>query len=170
MSIRRTAVAALLCAMSLGSVATAQAPTLYDFTLNRIDGTEESLAAYRGKVLVLVNVASKCGFTPQYEGLEALYDRYGSRGFAVLGFPSNDFRGQEPGTNAEIAEFCRATWSVQFPMFEKIVVRGDGQHPLVQLADFAAGTHRGRDRMELSEVPGRPEGKHRRAPGARCRS
>jgi glutathione peroxidase len=75
-------------------------------------------------------VASRCGYTPQYEGLEALYDRYRERGFAVLGFPSNDFGGQEPGSNAEIAKFCRATWGVRFPMFAKIRVRGEGQHPL----------------------------------------
>lgn len=104
--------------------------TLYDFSLPRIDGQPESLSAYRGQVLLIVNVASKCGFTPQYEGLEALYDRYRERGFAVLGFPANDFLGQEPGTNEEIAEFCRATWSVEFPMFAKISVKGEGKHPL----------------------------------------
>lgn len=104
--------------------------TLYDFALERIDGRPESLSAYRGQVLLIVNVASKCGFTPQYEGLEALYDRYRERGFAVLGFPANDFLGQEPGTNEEIAEFCRATWSVEFPMFAKISVKGEQKHPL----------------------------------------
>ena len=101
-----------------------------DFTLERIDGAPASLTAYRGQVLLLVNVASRCGYTPQYEGLETLFERYRARGFAVLGFPSNDFGGQEPGSNAEIAEFCRATWSVSFPMFAKLRVRGDGQHPL----------------------------------------
>ncbi len=116
-----------LCLALAGSSAP---PSVYDFTLNRIDGTPEALSTYRGKVILLVNVASKCGFTPQYEGLEALYKRYGDDGFVVLGFPSNDFRGQEPGSNEEIAEFCRATWSIRFPMFEKITVRGDGQHPL----------------------------------------
>lgn len=104
--------------------------SLYDFALQRIDGQPESLSAYRGQVLLIVNVASKCGFTPQYEGLEALYDRYRERGFAVLGFPANDFMGQEPGSNEEIAEFCRATWSVEFPMFAKISVRGAQKHPL----------------------------------------
>lgn len=104
--------------------------SIYDFQLNRIHGEPESLGAYKGQVMLIVNVASKCGFTPQYEGLEALYDRYRNQGFVVLGFPANDFRGQEPGTNAEIAEFCRATWSVEFPMFEKITVKGDDQHPL----------------------------------------
>jgi glutathione peroxidase len=103
---------------------------VYDFELKRIDGRAESLSAYRGEVLLLVNVASKCGFTPQYEGLEALYEKYRDRGLVVLGFPANDFGAQEPGTNEEIAEFCRATWSVEFPMFEKISVKGSEQHPL----------------------------------------
>lgn len=101
-----------------------------DFEMNRLDGRTEPLAAYRGQVLLLVNVASKCGLTPQYEGLEALYERYRERGFAVLGFPANDFAGQEPGTDSEIATFCRATYGVEFPMFSKITVKGAGQHPL----------------------------------------
>ncbi len=105
-------------------------PAALGFTMNRIDGTPEALDRYHGQVVMLVNVASRCGFTPQYDGLEQLYERYRDRGFVVLGFPSNDFAGQEPGTNAEIAEFCRATWSVKFPMFEKIHVRGAQQHPL----------------------------------------
>jgi glutathione peroxidase len=100
------------------------------FTLDRIDGTPQPLEAWRGQVLLLVNVASRCGLTPQYEGLEALYDRYRERGFAVLGFPANDFAGQEPGSNEEIAEFCRATYSVEFPLFGKIHVKGPEQHPL----------------------------------------
>jgi len=100
------------------------------FTLPRIDGTPQPLSAYRGRVLLLVNVASKCGYTPQYEGLEALYARYRERGFTVLGFPANDFKGQEPGTNAEIADFCRSTYGVRFPMFAKLHVRGPDQHPL----------------------------------------
>lgn len=103
-----------------------------DFTLPRIDGKPQPLADYRGQVLLLVNVASRCGLTPQYEGLEALYERYRERGFEVLGFPANDFAGQEPGTNAEIADFCRSTYGVAFPMFGKIVVKGEGQHPLYQ--------------------------------------
>ena len=110
--------------------ASAPPASVLDFTLARIDGTPEHLAAYQGQVVMLVNVASKCGFTPQYEGLEALYSRYRERGFVVLGFPANDFRGQEPGTNQEIAEYCRATWAVDFPMFEKIHVKGPDQHPL----------------------------------------
>jgi glutathione peroxidase len=101
-----------------------------DFTVQRIDGTEQKLSEFKGQVLLVVNVASKCGFTNQYEGLESLYAEYRGRGFAVLGFPANDFMGQEPGTDAEIADFCRATYGVDFPMFSKIHVVGDEQHPL----------------------------------------
>ncbi len=125
--------AALAC---LGLAATAQltraepGPGLPDLPLVRIDGTPEPLGAYRGRVLLLVNVASRCGFTPQYAGLQQLHERYADRGFAVLAFPSNDFAGQEPGSNAEIAEFCRATYAVGFPMFEKLHVQGPEQHPL----------------------------------------
>jgi glutathione peroxidase len=103
-----------------------------DFEMNRLDGREEPLVRYLGQVLLLVNVASKCGLTPQYEALEALHERYRGRGFAVLGFPANDFAGQEPGSDAEIAAFCRATYGVEFPMFSKISVKGAGQHPLYQ--------------------------------------
>jgi len=101
-----------------------------DHTMKRIDGAEQSLRDFEGQVLLLVNVASKCGLTPQYEGLEKLYDERKEEGFAVLGFPANQFAGQEPGTDAEIAEFCRATYAVEFPMFSKIVVKGEGIHPL----------------------------------------
>lgn len=100
------------------------------FTMNRIDGTSESLDAYKGKVVLIVNVASKCGLTPQYEALEKLYQDKKDEGFVVLGFPANDFRGQEPGTNQEIAAFCSENYGVTFPMFEKISVLGEQQHPL----------------------------------------
>lgn len=106
------------------------ASTIQDIPLTRIDGTVETLAARKGSVLLIVNVASKCGLTSQYDGLEALYRRFRDDGFTVLGFPANDFRGQEPGTDAEIAEFCRATFGVDFPMFAKIAVTGEDQHPL----------------------------------------
>jgi glutathione peroxidase len=104
--------------------------TLENMPLRRIDSKEASLADYRGKVLLIVNVASKCGFTPQYEGLERLHERYAGRGFAVLGFPANDFAAQEPGSNADIAQFCTTNFGVKFPMFEKITVVGAGKHPL----------------------------------------
>jgi len=98
--------------------------------LRRIDGSPDSLAAYRGKVLLLVNTASKCGFTKQYAGLEELQRRYRDRGLVVMGFPCNDFMGQEPGSNQEIAEFCQASFGVDFPLFEKVSVHGDSMHPL----------------------------------------
>ncbi len=104
--------------------------SVLDFTMQDIDGIDQPLSAYKGKVLMIVNVASKCGLTPQYEELEALYDKYGERGFAVLGFPANNFAGQEPGTNAEIKQFCTLNFGVKFPMFAKISVKGDDIHPL----------------------------------------
>lgn len=98
--------------------------------LERIDGSTASLADFADKVLLIVNVASKCGLTSQYEGLEALYAQYREQGLEVLGFPANDFLGQEPGSNDEIQQFCRATFGVQFPMFSKISVLGSDKHPL----------------------------------------
>ena len=106
------------------------APTLFDLPIDRMDGQSTTLAEYRGKVLLIVNVASKCGLTPQYDGLEKLYTRYKASGLVVLGFPANDFAGQEPGSNEEIQTFCRATFSVDFPMFAKIAVTGPEAHPL----------------------------------------
>lgn len=103
---------------------------IYDIALRKIDGTDTTLQPHKGEVLLIVNVASKCGLTPQYEGLEALYEKYQDKGLSVLGFPANEFREQEPGTNEEIQEFCTSTYGVKFPMFEKIVVKGEGQHPL----------------------------------------
>jgi glutathione peroxidase len=103
---------------------------LYDIPVKTIDGKETSLDAWRGKVLLVVNVASKCGLTPQYEGLEKLYEDKRDEGLVVLGFPANNFGAQEPGTNSEIAEFCTTRLGVGFPMFEKISVKGNDQHPL----------------------------------------
>jgi glutathione peroxidase len=104
--------------------------TIHDFKAKDIGGTERSLSEFAGKVLLIVNVASKCGFTPQYKGLQALYTRYHERGFEVLGFPTNDFMHQEPGTDAEIKAFCSLTYGVTFPMFAKITVKGKDIHPL----------------------------------------
>jgi len=104
--------------------------SVHDFSVKTIDGRAVSLSQYKGKVLLLVNVASRCGFTPQYEGLQALYEKYRERGLVVLGFPSNDFMGQEPGTNQEIKQFCSLRFGVSFPMFEKLSVRGKNRHPL----------------------------------------
>jgi glutathione peroxidase len=104
--------------------------TIHDFAVEAIDGQQTSLGQYRGKVLLVVNVASKCGLTPQYDALEKLYARFKQSGFEVLGFPANDFAGQEPGSNQEIASFCRASFGVDFPLFSKIVVTGAATHPL----------------------------------------
>lgn len=104
--------------------------TLYDFSAARLDGTEEKLDRWRGEVLLIVNTASKCGFTPQYEGLEGLHRELAPRGFSVLGFPCNQFGSQEPGDAAEIGSFCQMNYGVSFPMYAKIEVNGDGAHPL----------------------------------------
>jgi glutathione peroxidase len=104
--------------------------TVYDIPLQRIDGQSTSLAAFRGKVLLVVNVASKCGLTPQYEGLQALYSAQRNKGLEVLGFPANNFMSQEPGTEAEIVNFCSTNYQVDFPMFSKISVTGADKHPL----------------------------------------
>ncbi|HSB08835.1 MAG TPA: glutathione peroxidase [Blastocatellia bacterium] len=104
--------------------------SVYDFTLKDIDRKEVNLGQYRGKVLLLVNVASRCGFTPQYEGLQRIYLKYKDRGFVILGFPANNFLGQEPGTEEEIKTFCSTKYNVTFPMFSKISVKGDDIHPL----------------------------------------
>lgn len=104
--------------------------SLYDIPLNKIDGSEATLAEYQGKVALIVNVASKCGLTPQYEGLEKLYETYKDQNFVVLGFPCNDFAGQEPGTEAEIQDFCTANFGVAFPMYSKVNVNSEPRHPL----------------------------------------
>ena len=105
---------------------------IHDFSARTIEGAEQSLAAYRGKVLLIVNVASRCGFTPQYTGLEALQRKYADRGFAVLGFPCDQFGHQEPGDAEEIKNFCSLSYDVSFPMFGKIEVNGSGAHPFYQ--------------------------------------
>lgn len=118
--------------MSLFFAGTLQAQEIYDFSVTDINGLPVSLSQYKGKVVMIVNVASKCGLTKQYEGLEALYKKYKDQGFVILGFPCNQFMGQEPGTEAEILEFCTVNYGVTFPMFSKIEVNGDGTHPLYQ--------------------------------------
>lgn len=103
--------------------------SVYEFTMKDIDGNEQKLDAYKGKVIMIVNTASKCGNTPQYEGLEAIYKKYKDQGFVILGFPANNFMGQEPGTDKEIKEFCTLKYNVSFPMFSKISVKGADQDP-----------------------------------------
>jgi glutathione peroxidase len=106
------------------------ANSVHNFRVRKIDGKECSLDSFKGKALLIVNVASKCGLTPQYEALEQIYKKYHDKGFEILGFPANEFLAQEPGTNSEIQQFCQLNYGVTFPMFEKIVVKGQGQHPL----------------------------------------
>ena len=128
-------VAALLPAVPTGPLAAAdkETPTtVLDIPVKDIDGQDVNLAQFQGKVLLVVNTASQCGYTPQYEGLEALYQNYKTRGFEVLAFPANEFGRQEPGTNAEIKTFCKTRYDVTFPLFSKIVVKGEGIHPLYQ--------------------------------------
>jgi glutathione peroxidase len=111
------------------------ASSLYDIPLKDIDGKDTSLAPYKGQVILVVNVASKCGYTPQYAALETLYTNYQAKGFVICGFPCNQFKEQEPGTDADIKAFCTAKYNVTFPMFDKLEVNGDNRHPLyVQLA------------------------------------
>ena len=110
-----------LCAFAAG---------VYDYSVKTIDGSAETLKTYQGKAVLIVNVASKCGYTPQYAGLQKLYSKYKDRGLVILGFPANNFGGQEPGTNAEIKTFCSRTYNVTFPMFSKISVKGDDKAPL----------------------------------------
>ena len=132
--------------------------SIYDAKINTLEGEPADLSEYKGKALLVVNVASKCGLTPQYKGLEELHEKYADRGFEVLGFPCNQFMGQEPGSAEEIREFCDTNYSVQFPLFEKIDVNGANRHPLYEELT-AEGRRRGRGRrreVELREVPGRP--------------
>jgi glutathione peroxidase len=112
--------------------------TVYDFSARDIDGKEQPLSRYKGKALLIVNVASKCGFTPQYAGLEALHRKLADKGFAVLGFPCDQFGHQEPGDEQEIRNFCSLTYDVSFPMFAKVAVNGEGAHPLYQFLKKSA--------------------------------
>ncbi len=131
---------ALLALFSLTAALTATAATppaadaksIYDFTLKSIDGQPTPLAEYKGKVVLLVNVASRCGFTPQYTALQAAYDKYKSRGLVIVGVPANNFMGQEPGTNEEIKTFCSKKYSVTFPLMSKLSVKGDDKTPLYE--------------------------------------
>ena len=120
----------MLAAATLSLILTGAPMSLYDIGVKTIDGKDTTLAAYKGKALLIVNTASECGFTPQYKGLEALYERYRERGFEVLAFPANNFMGQEPGSNEEIAKFCELNYDVSFPLFAKISVKGRDIDPL----------------------------------------
>ncbi len=129
--------------LALGGAAAANESSVLDHDFRRLASEEvvNLQTQFEGQVVLVVNTASKCGNTPQYEGLESLYDEYREDGLVVLGFPSNDFLGQEPGTEEEIQEFCRLTYSIRFPMFEKTTVRGSDAHPFFDALADAAGTH-----------------------------
>ncbi len=134
--------------------------TLYDIPIHRLDGSESSLGEFKGKAALIVNVASKCGLTPQYEGLEKIHERYADRGFTVLGFPCNQFLGQEPGSPDDIATFCSTTYGVTFPLFEKIEVNGDDKHPIYEELEKVAdaGGHTGDIRWNFEKFVLSPDG------------
>jgi glutathione peroxidase len=134
----------------------AAAPSIHSFTMKRLDGTETSLSAWSGKVLLVVNTASKCGYTPQYQGLQQLHTKYSGQGFEVLGFPSNDFGGQEPGTAQEIQNFCVSMYDVNFPMFEKTKTIGQDRSPLYALLSDAHGEPKWNFHKYLIDKQGRP--------------
>jgi glutathione peroxidase len=128
----------------LGTVAMAGEKSIYDFTINSIDGESAPLSKFQGKVVLVVNVASRCGFTPQYSALEKVYEKYKGRGFVIVGFPANNFGGQEPGGNQEIKTFCSTKYNVTFPMMAKVSVKGDDKTPLYQfLTDKTANPSTG---------------------------
>ena len=133
-----------LTMLALSAAVMFAASSVHDFTLNSIDGKPSPLADYKGKVVLLVNVASKCGYTPQYAGLEKLYEQYKDKGFVIIGVPANNFGGQEPGTNEEIKTFCSRTYNVSFPMMSKVSVKGEDKTPLYQyLTDASANAQTG---------------------------
>ena len=121
-----------LITLAISLISMKNTDPIYDFPIKDIDGNETSLAEYKGKVLLIVNVASKCGYTPQYEGLQALYEEHEEDGLVIVGFPANNFNGQEPGTNEDIKEFCRLNYGVTFPMTSKVSVKGEDQAPLFE--------------------------------------
>lgn len=131
-SISTLLTAALVFSFGLASASAGDAKSVHDFSVKSIDGKKVDLSQYKGKTLLIVNVASKCGATPQYANLVKLQETFKDKGFLVLGFPANNYGGQEPGTNSEIKEFCSATYQVDFPMFAKVSVKGDDQAPLFQ--------------------------------------
>lgn len=127
----------LVAALPAASAPPRPAGSPLDFTVKTIDGQDASLSVYKGKVLLIVNSASQCGYTPQYKGLEEIYGKYKDQGFEVLAFPANEFGAQEPGTNEEIKAFCTGRYKTTFPLFSKIVVKGEGIHPLYQFLTSA---------------------------------
>jgi glutathione peroxidase len=134
-------------AMVLASSASEKKESIHQFKVKDIEGNTFDFALLKGKKIMVVNTASKCGLTPQYEKLEALYDKYKNKNFVIIGFPSNDFMGQEPGTNEEIAAFCKKNYGVSFPMMDKVTVKGKGMHPVYQFL-----TKKERNGLEDNEV------------------
>jgi glutathione peroxidase len=142
----RSLIPVVLGMLFFASVISGADKNVFDYMLNTIDGQPAPLSAYKGKVIMLVNVASRCGFTPQYTALEAIYERYKARGFVIIGIPANNFGAQEPGTNQEIKTFCQSKYSVTFPMMSKVSVKGDDKTPLYQyLTDKSANPKTGGD-------------------------
>jgi glutathione peroxidase len=160
-SIRTLAAAfALLATSGLAAEPTAKGSpmSVYDFKVKTIDGRETTLAEYRGKALLIVNTASQCGYTPQYAGLEALYEKYKTQGLVVLAFPSNDFGGQEPGTDAEIKKFCELHYKTTFPLFAKIDVKGDDAAPLYKYLTSLPGKQGGQVSWNFNKFLVAPDG------------
>ena len=150
-------VATVLALAALSSGGTPM--SVHDFKVKTIDGKEASLSQYKGKALLIVNTASECGYTPQYAGLEALYEKYRDRGFAVLGFPSNDFGAQEPGSNAEIKKFCELRYKTTFPLFSKIPVKGPDADPLYKYLTALPGKQGGTVTWNFNKFLVAPDGK-----------
>jgi len=132
---------------------------LYDFSAKLNNGKDKKLRDYKGKVLLIVNTASKCGFTPQYEGLQQLYSKYKRRGLEILAFPCDQFGHQEPGSDGEIKAFCKANYGVEFPLFSKVDVNGDNEHPLYKFLGREGRPVDRRHQVELHQVPGGPQRK-----------
>ena len=142
----RLLVLAALGMLMFAAFVAGEGKTVFDYTLNTIDGQPAPLAAYKGKIVLLVNVASRCGFTPQYTALESIYEKYKDRGFVIIGIPANNFGAQEPGTNQEIKTFCQSKYNVTFPMMSKVSVKGEDKTPLYQyLTDKSANPKTGGD-------------------------
>ena len=142
----RLSVLAAVGILMFAAFAAGEGKTVFDYTLNTIDGQPAPLAAYKGKIVLLVNVASRCGFTPQYTALESIYARYKDRGFVIIGIPANNFGAQEPGTNQEIKTFCQSKYNVTFPMMSKVSVKGEDKTPLYQyLTDKSVNPKTGGD-------------------------
>ena len=142
----RLSVLAAVGILMFAAFAAGEGKTVFDYTLNTIDGQPAPLAAYKGKIVLLVNVASRCGFTPQYTALESIYEKYKDRGFVIIGIPANNFGAQEPGTNQEIKTFCQSKYNVTFPMMSKVSVKGEDKTPLYQyLTDKSVNPKTGGD-------------------------